>query len=87
MAKQTGLSQTAIVRIWRTFGLQPHRVENFKFSKTRKSSRRFGISWGVVESTLEQRNRNPKPFVWTADADLIPAMVERLCKRISKSGD
>lgn len=33
MAQQTGLSQTAIVRIWRTFGLQPHRVENFKFSK------------------------------------------------------
>ena len=33
MAKKTGLSQTAIVRIWRAFGLQPHRVENFKFSK------------------------------------------------------
>jgi transposase len=33
MAKQTGLSQTAIVRIWRAFGLQPHRVESFKFSK------------------------------------------------------
>jgi transposase len=33
MAKQTGLSQNAIVRIWRAFGLQPHRVENFKFSK------------------------------------------------------
>src|SRR5215212_6974269 len=33
LAKQTGLSQTAIVRIWRAFGLQPHRVENFKFSK------------------------------------------------------
>src|SRR5580658_8397777 len=33
MAKKTGLSQTAIVRIWHTFGLQPHRVENFKFSK------------------------------------------------------
>ena len=28
-----GLSQNAIVRIWRAFGLQPHRVENFKFSK------------------------------------------------------
>jgi len=25
--------QNAIVRIWRAFGLQPHRVENFKFSK------------------------------------------------------
>ncbi len=33
MAQRTGLSQTAIVRIWRAFGLQPHRVENFKFSK------------------------------------------------------
>lgn len=33
MAKKTGLSQTAIVRIWRTFGLQPHRMENFKISK------------------------------------------------------
>jgi transposase len=33
MAAQTGLTQNAIVRIWRAFGLQPHRVENFKFSK------------------------------------------------------
>src|SRR5262245_40998700 len=33
MAQKAGLSQTAMVRIWRAFGLQPHRVENFKFSK------------------------------------------------------
>src|SRR5208283_5809237 len=33
MAEETGLSQNAIVRIWRAFGLQPHGVENFKFSK------------------------------------------------------
>lgn len=33
MAEKTGLSQTAIVRIWRAFGWQPRRVENFKFSK------------------------------------------------------
>ncbi len=33
MASQQGLSQTAIVRIWAAFGLQPHRVEGFKFSK------------------------------------------------------
>ena len=33
MAQKTGLSQTASVRIWRAFGLQPHWVENFKFSK------------------------------------------------------
>jgi len=33
MAQETGLTQNAIVRIWHAFGLQPHRVENFKFSK------------------------------------------------------
>jgi transposase len=35
---------------------------------------------------LDQRNRNPKPFVWKADADLILGKVERLCQRISNSG-
>jgi transposase len=33
MAAATGLNQTAISRIWRAFGLQPHRVEQFKLSK------------------------------------------------------
>jgi transposase len=33
MAETAGLSQTAVVRIWHAFGLQPHRVENFKVSK------------------------------------------------------
>jgi transposase len=32
MAKATGLSQTAIGRIWRAFGLQPHRTDTFKLS-------------------------------------------------------
>jgi transposase len=34
----------------------------------------------------EERNKNPKPFVWTADADLILGKVQRLCERISNSG-
>lgn len=33
MAEKSGLSQSAVVRIWHAFGLQPHRIENFKFSK------------------------------------------------------
>ena len=32
MARETGLSQTAVSRIWRAFGLQPHRQETFKLS-------------------------------------------------------
>ena len=33
MAKQVGLSQSTVSRIWRAFGLQPHRVEHWKLSK------------------------------------------------------
>lgn len=32
MAKAVGMSQTAVGRIWRAFGLQPHRHETFKLS-------------------------------------------------------
>jgi len=32
MAKVASLNQTAVTRIWRAFGLQPHRQETFKLS-------------------------------------------------------
>jgi len=32
LAAETGLSQSTIVRVWHTFGLQPHRSEKFKLS-------------------------------------------------------
>ena len=32
MAKETGLNAMAISRIWRAFGLKPHRLETFKWS-------------------------------------------------------
>lgn len=32
MAREMGMSQTAVSRIWRAFGLQPHRQETFKRS-------------------------------------------------------
>jgi transposase len=33
LAAKAGMSQSAISRIWRAFGLQPHRAETFKLSK------------------------------------------------------
>ena len=33
LAKQCGMSQSTVSRIWRAFALQPHRVETFKLSK------------------------------------------------------
>lgn len=32
MARRTGMSQSAVSRIWRAFGLRPHRSETFKLS-------------------------------------------------------
>lgn len=33
MARRSGLSQSAISRIWRAFALEPHRSKTFKLSK------------------------------------------------------
>lgn len=33
MAAEVGVSQASISRIWRAFGLQPHRTEDFKLSR------------------------------------------------------
>jgi transposase len=35
---------------------------------------------------LDEHNENPKPFQWTADADLILSRVANVCKRINRSG-
>jgi transposase len=52
MADKTGLSQTTIVRIWCAFGLQPHRVENFKILQRPAVRReRTGHRRVVYEST------------------------------------
>ena len=40
----------------------------------------------AIRDYLEQYNQEPKPFVWTADADMILGKVQRLCERISDSG-
>ena len=40
----------------------------------------------AIQAYIQCHNQNPKPFVWTADADLILGKVGRLCERISDSG-
>jgi transposase len=44
-AQKLGLSQTAIVRIWHAFGLQPHPVEHFKLSKDPLFVEKGATSW------------------------------------------
>ena len=40
----------------------------------------------AIKEYLKHNNENPKPFVWTADADLILGKIQRLCERTSNSG-
>ena len=44
MAKASGLSTSSVQRIWRAFGLQPHRLETFKLSPIAASSPRCAMS-------------------------------------------
>jgi transposase len=41
----------------------------------------------AIDSYIAEHNRQPKPFVWTASADLILSRVARLCKRTNRSAD
>ena len=40
----------------------------------------------AIESYLAAHNANPKPFVWSATADLILRRIEDVCKRTHNSG-
>jgi transposase len=54
MAAATGMSQTAISRIWRAFGLKPHRTEAFKLSPD--LSTRSATSSGSTSTLLTPRS-------------------------------
>jgi len=40
----------------------------------------------AIMDYLDEHNENPRPFIWTADADLILSRVANVCKRINPSG-
>src|SRR5262249_19669685 len=40
----------------------------------------------AIQEYLDARNEDPKPFVWTADADLILDRIRRFCLRTSLTG-
>ena len=74
-----------------TSGSWLNQVERFFAELTEKQIRR-GVfrSVAALEAAildyLEKHNEDPKPFVWTADAELILNRVQQVCERISNSG-
>jgi hypothetical protein len=41
----------------------------------------------AIENYIAAHNATPKPFVWTASADLILGKIQKLCERINPSQD
>ena len=74
-----------------TSGSWLNQVERFFAEITAKRIRRgafrsvASLEKAIMEY-LAHHNENPKPFVWTANADLILERVKKVCERISNSG-
>jgi transposase len=73
-----------------TSGSWLNQVERFFGEITQRRIRRGSFpSTGALEQAISEyikdRNQHPKPFIWTADADLILGKVATICKRISNS--
>ena len=74
-----------------TSGSWLNQVERFFAAITEKAIRR-GVFRNVaalekaIMEYLARHNEDPKPFKWTAGADLILDRVKKVCERISKSG-
>jgi transposase len=74
-----------------TSGSWLNQVERFFAAITEQRIRRgvFRSVAALEEAIIEYlaaHNENPRPFVWTASADLILDRVKRVCERISNSG-
>jgi transposase len=98
-----GTHKTAAVKRWferhpeyrlhftPTSGSWLNQVERFFAAITEERIRR-GVFRSVaalekaITEYLAAHNEDPRPFVWTADADLILNRVKRVCERISNSG-
>jgi transposase len=68
-----------------------NQVERFFAAITEKRIRRGAFKTvraleEAIESYLAEHNADPKPFRWTATAELILQKVEEVCKRTSNSG-
>jgi transposase len=80
-----------VVHFTPTSGSWLNQVERFFAAITERRIRR-GVFKTVkaleqaIEAYLDEHNANPKPFKWTATADLILRKVEEVCKRTLNSG-
>ena len=80
-----------VVHFTPTSGSWLNQVERFFGEITEKRIRRGAFRSvkslvAAIQAYLDQHNLDPKPFKWTANADLILKKIEKVCQRTSNSG-
>jgi transposase len=80
-----------VIHFTPTSGSWLNQVERFFAEITEKRIRRGAFRSvkaleAAIRGYLDQHNSDPKPFKWTANADLILKKIEDVCKRTSNSG-
>ena len=78
MAAAVGMSQTAISKIWRAFGLKPHLVEHFKLSPDSRSSSTRCATW--LDSIGETHRRQRSSCVLTRRPSRHSTAPPRCCR-------
>ena len=65
MAAELGVSFATVARAWRKWGIQPHRLETFKFSTDPDLTAAIG-------QFIDACNQRCQPFAWTKDGRADP---------------
>ena len=94
MAKATGMSQSAVSRIWRAFGLKPHLVDSFKLSPRptvrRKGPRRGGAlpqpARGRSGALRGREDPGPSPGSHRPHPPAAPGLPERRTHDYKRNG-
>lgn len=77
MARASGLSVSTVQRVWRAFGLQPHRMETFKLSTDPGRVPAHGVGTVFLDS-VGYRGQAARAGMLTARSSLNGAMVSRV---------
>ena len=60
MAESSGLSHPTVQRIWRAFGLQPHRAEAFKLSTDPQLIEEFGSLDNILSLPADKAGKSAR---------------------------
>ena len=61
MAREMGISDSTVGRIWRSHDLKPHRIDSFKVSNDPEFADKLEAIVMAIGEYIDCHNQNPKP--------------------------